>query len=456
MLVTIAHCRKEEAQIRALAAWMAELGPYDARHRLLVGRDEGAEPNLFANSGFEQVEEITITGDVWQSWPTSCCNAFRQIGKHIEFGAREPWLWLEFDAIPLTPDWLDKIEAEYKTAGKPFMGDKVEVADVPLHMSGIGVYPGVLSNHAGLAYLAHDTAWDVFAASQIVPQAHWTTLIEHSWKRDSVTKENLRVTFASQQMVDNEVSKDAVIYHASKDGSLIDRLRERENNNAQNLLSALVRDRTEQIAAAPEAGMVCDIFIKSYPADYEWLSYCLRSIDKFCSRFRQVVIIAPDDKCPVPSYPHRLIVSPEPPGLDGYLWQTAVKATAHLYTDATHILHIDSDCIFTTPVTPDTFFIDGKPYWLYSPYSTIEAPWKPITEKFIGHPVENELMRRMPLFIPTFVHAELTRFCLAKHGCSVVEYVMKQPYREWSEFNALGVIAWEQFHDRFTWINCHE
>lgn len=133
---------------------------------------------------------------------------------------KTPWLFLEPDCCPLRAGWLDAIAAEYKAAGKPFTGARVEVADVPLHMSGNAVYPVDMFAHAGLALIANDIAWDVAAASQIVPQAHFTKLIEHAWKHP---------TFESWEQVEREVSKEAVVYHASKDGSLIRLLRERTN-----------------------------------------------------------------------------------------------------------------------------------------------------------------------------------------------------------------------------------
>jgi len=225
MLICIAHCLKEQEQVKRLAAWMAELGPYP-NHRLLVGRDEKAAPNLFANSGFSRVEEITIIGDVWNKWVESCNNAFRQIAKHIEYGTREPWLWIEADCVPLTKRWPDPFDAEYREAlahGKVFVGDLVhvpEMMNVPDHMSGVAVYPGIMSDHAGDALLAHEIGWDVVGAAQILPQMHKSKLILQRWKHPS---------FESWQQVEErifQVKPECVLFHADKAGSLIPLLRE--------------------------------------------------------------------------------------------------------------------------------------------------------------------------------------------------------------------------------------
>lgn len=226
MLTAIAHCQKENAQVKQLAEWMAELGPYP-NHRLLVGRDEKAEPNLFANSGFSNVEEITVIGDVWNHWPESCNNAFRQIAKYIEYGSKEPWLWCEADCVPLSKDWLDKIEAEYQEAlrhGKVFLGDFVHINEPGFidHMSGVAVYPGVMSDHAGDALLAHEIAWDCYAASQILPRMQKSKLILHRWKYPA---------FESREQVEKsifQVKPDCVLFHANKDGSLIPLLRDNQ------------------------------------------------------------------------------------------------------------------------------------------------------------------------------------------------------------------------------------
>ena len=34
-----------------------------------------------------------------------------------------------------------------------------------------------------------------------------------------------------------------------------------------------------------------DIFIKTYPGDFIWLKYCIRSIEKFVTGFRNIIIV---------------------------------------------------------------------------------------------------------------------------------------------------------------------
>src|SRR4029077_15368396 len=131
------------------------------------------------------------------------------------------FLWIEPDVVPLVPDWATILETEFKEGvkkGKRFMGDRVLVENVPEHMSGFGVYPPPLSIFAGPAYLSQDIAWDCFAAPEIVPKAHFTKLIQHAWKHPA---------FTDPHELETQIRPEAVLFHASKDGSLIELLRKK-------------------------------------------------------------------------------------------------------------------------------------------------------------------------------------------------------------------------------------
>lgn len=503
MLVVFPYSAKDQDQAVRLAEWIQELGPYP-EHRALIVRDHRCDlartqAILMALTGsrFGTVETKNVTDDAYDRWPDSANVMFRNAAKHIEFSSKTPFLWMEPDAIPLKAGWLDAIEEEYLRIGKPFMGDRVEVADVPLHMSGVAVYPGVMSAHAGLAYLAQDIAWDVAASMQIVPQAHFTNLIEHSWKRDAVTKEYLNVTFESWEQVEREISKEAVIYHASKDGSVIRVLREhnlpvpvlaetmwtpqksasedlRTIGEARESISVATNESSPPPAAQnrplggqsihdqPSPVQTCDIFIKSYPADYPWLKYCLRSVAKFIAGVRQVELVtpAPDDKewWDVSLAMNLHVRKREEYGQDGYLSQQIFKLYADTFSDADLFLYIDSDTIFTRPVTPKTYFnfLSGKIAWMMTPWAKTETPWKPIVEKFLGQPVEFEFMRRHPTLVPRWLLVALRSFCASKHGVTLDKYVMSQPHRAFSEFNVLGAFAYAFHRDKFHWVNTEE
>lgn len=464
MLIVFPYSAKDQDQAVRLAEWIRELGS-NKSHRVLIVRDrrcdlEHDKAILAAlEQTFAAVETLTVNDDAYDSWPESANTMFRNAAKHIEFTSKEPFLWLEPDVAPVKEGWLDAIAAEYASCGKHFMGDRVEVENVPLHMSGIAVYPGIMSNHAGLAYLAQDIAWDCAAASQIVPKAHFTKLIEHSWKRDPVTKEYSHVTFANWEQVEREIAPETVLYHASKDGSLIRLLRERKNNlSGGGGISEQDRQaRQTEPLPRPEAensALTADIFIKTYPPDYAWLEYCLRSIEKFATGFRKVVIVAPDEEGPLNSTLPTLITLPEKG--DGYLGQQVEKLYADQHTHAELFLFLDSDTIFTRPVTPQTYFRDGKIVWMMTPWEKTNTPWRPIVEKFMGQPVEYEFMRRHPTVAPSWLLADVRNFCVRQHNMPLDQYVMSQPHRAFSEFNCLGAFAYAFHRDKFFWVNTEE
>lgn len=227
MRVVLGYCDKDEDQAARLASWIKELGPYPG-HTLLVARDISSNIRPFANVGFDRVDEIQISNDAWRHWPESCNNVFGIAARHIsELMAGEPFLWLEPDVVPLRPGWLNSIQMEYQKCGAPFLGDFVSVhtpeLDVPDHMSGVAVYPGNMTQHAGMALISHEIAWDVAAAYQIVPRMATSKLILHSWKHRP---------FNNHDMIQGEIyatKPECVLFHADKSGSLIHLLRDKNN-----------------------------------------------------------------------------------------------------------------------------------------------------------------------------------------------------------------------------------
>lgn len=183
---------------------------------------------------------------------------------------------------------------------------------------------------------------------------------------------------------------------------------------------------------------ITDIFIKTYSRDHEYLRYCLASIEKFCTGFRQVVVV--DGEHP-----------------KGYLHQQYIKLTAHTHTDADFILFTDSDTLFTEPVTPETFMVDGKPIWLHTPWNPAlhdAVPWfAPMTE-FAGEEPPSEFMRRQGFMVPRQALEAINLFCWSKHRVSLEDYILSR--NKFSEYNVLGHYCWRFMRDRFHWINTEE
>jgi hypothetical protein len=130
---------------------------------------------------------------------------------------RQPFLFMEPDAVPLCEGWIDAIEAEYRACGSPFMGDLVDLSKSDVsgidHMSGIAVYDWNLSITAPRLFNCNngkeEFAWDIFAASDILPKMHRTNLIQHDWDR-----------YRRGDVDPSAVREGAVIYHPDKQGVL--------------------------------------------------------------------------------------------------------------------------------------------------------------------------------------------------------------------------------------------
>ena len=184
--------------------------------------------------------------------------------------------------------------------------------------------------------------------------------------------------------------------------------------------------------------MITDIFIKTCNHDVPYHKYCIQSIDKFCTGFRDTVVL--NDEHP-----------------RGYLWQQVCKMYADTHTNAEFILVTDSDTLFNQPVTPESFMHDGKPIWIHAPLKQVmrehhgTVTWKRVMTKFFGVEPSAEFMRRQPFMFPSSVLASLRSFCVINHTATLEEYIMSQ--KVFSEWNVLGLYCWLHHRDLFHWVD---
>lgn len=453
MIVAFPYSLIDQDLALTLAGWIRELGQ-NKDHTCLIIRDKRCNPRKDEQirkeleQTFVEVETITAPAEI-DGWPQGPNHLFQTAARHIQFNQQTPWIWLEADCVVLKPDWIDRLMNEYNEKRKPFLGDFVHVPNVPDHMSGIAVYPGIVVNYAGNTLITQTVAWDVAGADQILPNMATTKLIQHKWKHPPLE---------NQSQVDNllgQLGDDCVLFHADKSGSLIRLLRERRAADTLPLPA-----KQNDSSAVTDAGKsTCSIFIKSYKKDEEWLTYCLRSIERFCSGFTGIEIVVPSNDCFQSSFDlakFRWHIKPEY-GDDGYLSQELFKLNADSFTDSGNILFTDSDTIFTRSVTPETYLRDRKPIWMITPIEQAhpdqQHTWRKVMRKFMGEEPEYEYMRRQGQVIPRWLLQGLREFCQTKHAMSVEQYVMSQPYKEYSEFNCLGFYAWKFHRDKFHWID---
>jgi alpha-N-acetylglucosamine transferase len=192
------------------------------------------------------------------------------------------------------------------------------------------------------------------------------------------------------------------------------------------------------------------IFIKSYPKDFKWLNYCLKSICKYITGYSDIVLMLDEGSntslFELTELPNKIKIEWVKKEGDGYIFQQYCKLTAHHYTQADKILFIDSDCVFTSPL--DLSKLPELPEMLYTPYELVGDAicWKECTEKVIKQSVEFEFMRRNGLI---YHRSTLENF--ESFVGDLQTYVLSQ--NRFSEFNALGAYAWFNEREKYKWVN---
>jgi hypothetical protein len=206
--------------------------------------------------------------------------------------------------------------------------------------------------------------------------------------------------------------------------------------------------------------MITDIFIKTYSADIPWLAESLKTIRKYWSGHRNVVIVCPPkDGDTVRHYAkmeNEKVIEVAEGNATGYIFQQAVKLNAGAYTDADLIVFSDSDCLWHMPTTPADFMVDGKPLLMFTKYEDVPEAimWKKPTELAIKREVPAEFMRRHPLVYPRKVLKAMDKWFVAHHGVPASQLMLRAG-SAWgaSEFNWMGAYSWFYSHDSFTWMD---
>lgn len=198
------------------------------------------------------------------------------------------------------------------------------------------------------------------------------------------------------------------------------------------------------------------IVIRSYRNDFQFLYYCLRSIQKYVRGFCEIIILVPARDVEFLSHlTVEKVIGVEDDGTKGYLLQQANKLHADLHTQADYILHIDSDMWFTAPVVPSFFFREHKPSWVVTPWTAMgqdeKKAWMHVLVKALQEFPPYEFMRKCAVMIPRWLYSAFRDHMQKLHGVDLTSYVMNQPGHEFSEYNCIGFYAWLYHRDKFYW-----
>lgn len=154
-----------------------------------------------AKSAFKEVNLIQDMHGVISDWKTEdqWRDArgpnwmFRQAADHFALIRQGPWLFLEPDCWPVTPDAFDLVEAEYdlvaRPSGKIFMGTIINqptMPEIPRRLNGIAVYPENTPFHGHTLcqmqmynQTGKEVAFDIAGANEVVPKSHDSKLFQH-------------------------------------------------------------------------------------------------------------------------------------------------------------------------------------------------------------------------------------------------------------------------------------
>ena len=219
-------------------------------------------------------------------------------------------------------------------------------------------------------------------------------------------------------------------------------------------------------AETPKVG----IMIVSYLHDREWLGWCLRSIEKFASGHVGVMVCLPkrelnqwDGMGEFGKDGVRTHWFDEVEG-NGHMSQCWMKMCADVPDEwlvrPTHILHMDSDCVFTKPADViKEYFANGKPVLMKERYDRMtdknRYAWKAGCEKALGFPIEFETMCRNPAIYPMWMYSNLRDHVEESHKTPFKDYVMStekpgdHTTRSMSEFVTIGNYALKFHEDKF-------
>lgn len=212
-------------------AWVKELGAAKGHSIILMPAKKIREFDRIRELASQSFDSVDVLPDAEgiEGHPQGPNSVMRQAIWHCQTASIGPWTFWEPDCILLVPDGFDQWEREYKGFGKPFMGEFRPASGVtPDYLSGNMVLPkdalllAPMLSRRGLSRDGIELAFDIVAASQTLPQAHLTKLLQQVPKNPDGSSHS----FPDQTSL-SLIREEAVFFHPCKDGSLIDRLRER-------------------------------------------------------------------------------------------------------------------------------------------------------------------------------------------------------------------------------------
>lgn len=213
--------------------------------------------------------------------------------------------------------------------------------------------------------------------------------------------------------------------------------------------------------------MNTSLLIVTFARDFPYLRHCLRSIQKHASGFFELVLAVPPADAPAagallaeisPGLPWRLVVEEEWPenGMLFHEWQ--IMRGDLLCPESTFIAHLDADCIFRAPVTPQTYIVEGRPVLRWEEFDSVATrepgvlKWREVTLRCLPLKKLKETMRCMPLVYHRETYGLARALIEQKTGREAGEYIRscegKFP-QGFCEFVTLGNVAMKKQPEKY-------
>lgn len=183
IVVVFPVCGKDIGHAIHHAKWLRSMNRKWA-HKAVIAYDYSAhvlllnELQRMLEPCFEGVEAFHYPPPGVPTYPQAANWAFQCVA-HKMNQQQSAWLWMEADAIALTPDWLERLQSEYDSCGKAFMGPVVQHLG---HLQGTSIYPANAAQRLPRAMTCVDGAFDMFSKEDIGDDRHDAShLMHHCW-----------------------------------------------------------------------------------------------------------------------------------------------------------------------------------------------------------------------------------------------------------------------------------
>lgn len=230
--VVYPFCAKDGALALKNMKWIAEITEkchhsVVLSHDASTGTDTVSDMEREASKVFTSLKTFRYESPRIGQWPPT--HAFRSAANFM-MKVGTPWLWMEYDCIPLKPDWLDQLQEAYWKSGKAFAGPIVPDLG---HCNGTAIYPANTPRRIPRALNMIRTAWDVTMKPEMINDCHnLHPLIYHAWSMNGGKLHPYAggspPEFPLGSPLLEQIPKESVLFHRDKAVSLPDRLRERK------------------------------------------------------------------------------------------------------------------------------------------------------------------------------------------------------------------------------------